>query len=109
MLKVSEILRVKGNTLYTATSDTLVLQAIETMSEQDIGSLVIMDRGELMRMVTFRELIRLLHAKQGNTGENTVRGIMNDAPLSRSEEHTSELQSLMRTSYAVFCLKKKKT
>src|SRR3546814_1349914 len=32
-----------------------------------------------------------------------------DTPLSsRSEEHTSELQSLMRISYAVFCLKKKK-
>src|SRR3546814_3877536 len=30
------------------------------------------------------------------------------SPLSRSEEHTSELQSLMRISYAVFCLKKKK-
>src|SRR3546814_6051221 len=30
-------------------------------------------------------------------------------PLQRSEEHTSELQSLMRISYAVFCLKKKKT
>src|SRR3546814_9719270 len=30
-----------------------------------------------------------------------------DAPGVRSEEHTSELQSLMRTSYAVFCLKKK--
>src|SRR3546814_2671997 len=29
------------------------------------------------------------------------------APLGRSEEHTSELQSLMRISYAVFCLKKK--
>src|SRR3546814_4742922 len=29
------------------------------------------------------------------------------APLARSEEHTSELQSLMRTSYAVFCLTKK--
>src|SRR3546814_4217980 len=29
--------------------------------------------------------------------------------VGRSEEHTSELQSLMRTSYAVFCLKKKKT
>src|SRR3546814_5999039 len=29
--------------------------------------------------------------------------------VSRSEEHTSELQSLMRISYAVFCLKKKKT
>src|SRR3546814_6134191 len=30
-------------------------------------------------------------------------------PTNRSEEHTSELQSLMRNSYAVFCLKKKKT
>src|SRR3546814_6025340 len=30
-----------------------------------------------------------------------------DPPPARSEEHTSELQSLMRTSYAVFCLKKK--
>src|SRR3546814_5065801 len=34
---------------------------------------------------------------------NTVRGNV------RSEEHTSELQSLMRISYAVFCLKKKNT
>src|SRR3546814_9761494 len=31
-----------------------------------------------------------------------------DCPAHRSEEHTSELQSLMRISYAVFCLKKKK-
>src|SRR3546814_4895083 len=31
-----------------------------------------------------------------------------DSETSRSEEHTSELQSLMRISYAVFCLKKKK-
>src|SRR3546814_9419804 len=31
-----------------------------------------------------------------------------DVPTLRSEEHTSELQSLMRISYAVFCLKKKK-
>src|SRR3546814_3979559 len=32
-----------------------------------------------------------------------------DVIAARSEEHTSELQSLMRSSYAVFCLKKKKT
>src|SRR3546814_8835492 len=36
-------------------------------------------------------------------GENEVREVQN-----RSEEHTSELQSLMRVSYAVFCLHKKK-
>src|SRR3546814_4505722 len=33
---------------------------------------------------------------------------MTRPPMNRSEEHTSELQSLMRISYAVFCLKKKK-
>src|SRR3546814_8999459 len=35
--------------------------------------------------------------------------INSDEETGRSEEHTSELQSLMRISYAVFCLKKKKT
>src|SRR3546814_1119245 len=35
--------------------------------------------------------------------------ILNDGTLGRSEENTSELQSLMRLSYAVFCLKKKTT
>src|SRR3546814_8231355 len=39
-------------------------------------------------------------------GGSFVYGSAN--PLARSEEHTSELQSLMRISYAVFCLKKKK-
>src|SRR3546814_5598279 len=35
-------------------------------------------------------------------------GLRAEPPADRSEEHTSELQSLMRISYAVFCLKKKK-
>src|SRR3546814_9473694 len=35
--------------------------------------------------------------------------VPSQAAIARSEEHTSELQSLMRISYAVFCLKKKKT
>src|SRR3546814_6755464 len=37
-----------------------------------------------------------------------TRGVRGNLPADRSEEHTSELQSLMRISYAVFCLKKKK-
>src|SRR3546814_7045679 len=47
------------------------------------------------------------------SGERTMKVAMSAMPTSppswRSEEHTSELQSLMRISYAVFCLKKKKT
>src|SRR3546814_6715314 len=44
------------------------------------------------------------------TGAGTDRGgHLDDLAAQRSEEHTSELQSLMRISYAVFCLKTKKT
>src|SRR3546814_10481544 len=45
-----------------------------------------------------------LHAHQQRSPSRS-----GEPALPRSEEHTSELQSLMRTSYAVFCLKKKKT
>src|SRR3546814_9407672 len=43
-------------------------------------------------------------------GTHHVSGIIGQSPIgrNRSDEHTSELQSLMRISYAVFCLKKKK-
>src|SRR3546814_10077932 len=40
---------------------------------------------------------------------DVVKAVATDTAIKRSEEHTSELQSLMRISYAVFCLKKKKT
>src|SRR3546814_9513011 len=40
--------------------------------------------------------------------QQVARGIGLDNRIGRSEEHTSELQSLMRNSYAVFCLKKQK-
>jgi CBS domain-containing protein len=101
MLKVSEILRVKGNTLYTATPDMPIIQALETMSEQDIGSLVIMDHGQLAGMLTFREIIRHLHANNGNTGANTIRSIMDDAPVSVTPNTgAEEVQRLMLDKHA---------
>src|SRR3546814_5416439 len=48
--------------------------------------------------------IRRLAHRRNNPGAGAAAG----AGVLRSEEHTSELQSLMRISYAVFCLKKKK-
>src|SRR3546814_9151237 len=44
---------------------------------------------------------------KGLSGGRTIVRPTVSSPLVRSEEHTSELQSLMRISYAVFCLKKK--
>src|SRR3546814_8518595 len=46
---------------------------------------------------------------QGIDPKEFIEASQNNDTLIRSEEHTSELQSLMRISYAVFCLKKKKS
>src|SRR3546814_3754584 len=52
----------------------------------------------------------IARARDRDSGKYKFRSLGEYADLSakRSEEHTSELQSLMRISYAVFCLKKKK-
>ncbi|MFA7624909.1 MAG: CBS domain-containing protein [Pusillimonas sp.] len=101
MLKVSEILRVKGNTLYTALPDTTINQALETMAEQDIGSLVIMEHGELVGMLTFREIIRHLTKNGGVIGDYTIRSVMDDAPVSVTPNTSAdEVQRLMLDKHA---------
>ena len=96
MLKVSEILRVKGNTLFTGTPDMSVTDAIRTMSEHDIGSLVIMEHGSLVGMLTFREIIRMLDDGNGVIGDATIRAVMDDAPVSVTPNTlANEVQRLM--------------
>src|SRR3546814_9063105 len=65
--------------------------------------------GDVVRLGAIVEQDRLdaqLRRRRGHRLEQ--RGAKGQQPV-RSEEHTSELQSLMRISYAVFCLKKKTT
>src|SRR3546814_6100286 len=59
---------------------------------------------------TCRRPVRRLYPGKGKPREERVEyHRLATCAASRSEEHTSELQSLMRISYAVFCLTKKKT
>src|SRR3546814_9482851 len=52
--------------------------------------------------------LRKISTTQSNSSKCKHQPSINHRDRSRSEEHTSELQSLMRISYAVFCLKKKR-
>src|SRR3546814_4637759 len=63
--------------------------------------LVVMRQRRLERTIIGRSLVLLLRALEG------LEFDFGKGCADRSEEHTSELQSLMRISYAVFCLKKK--
>lgn len=81
-MKVSDILRVKGGTLYTASPGDSLQMAVETMAHFDIGSLAVMDRGELVGMLTFREVIHNLAKNGGVLGTHVVRDVMDAGPLS---------------------------
>lgn len=80
-MRVADILRVKGNALFTVTPDTPLAHAVTLMAEQDIGSVVVMEHGELVGMLTFREVIDRLRANAGAIGDIRVRKVMDDAPL----------------------------
>lgn len=101
MIKVSEILRVKGDALYTVSPDTPVTQVVDTMSVHDIGSLVVMEFGELVGMLTFREIIRHLQNNAGALGHSTIRSIMDDAPVTVSPNtEVNEVRRLMLDKHA---------
>jgi CBS domain-containing protein len=80
-MKVSDILRVKGHTLFTTTPGAALWHAVQTMAQNDIGSVVVMDQGRLAGMLTFREVLRTLHANNGAVGNATVGEVMDMQPL----------------------------
>lgn len=100
-LKVSEILKVKGDILYTVTPDTPLSEAANTMAEKDMGSLVVMEFGELVGMLTFREVMKALHENNGSIGTNTVRKHMDDHPITITPEtEVDEVRRLMLERHA---------
>ncbi len=80
-MKVSEILKVKGSVLFTVTPDSPILDAVNAMAEKDIGSLVVMEAGNLIGMLTFREVLSTLHANGGAVGDGSVREHMDRQPI----------------------------
>lgn len=100
-MKVSDILRVKGNTLYTIPPEQPLAEAVGTMAEFDIGSLVVMDHGELTGMLTFREVIAAIVKNGGSVGNIGVRAVMDDAPLTCTPEtEIDEVRRMMLGRHA---------
>jgi CBS domain-containing protein len=100
-MKVSDILRVKGNTLYTASPDEPLSRAIDLMAEKDIGSLVVMDHGDLVGMLTFREVIQCIVANKHVVGSTLVRTAMDDHPLTCTlETELDEVRRMMLDRHA---------
>src|SRR4030088_2803316 len=78
---VSEILRIKGNALFTAPPHGTVLDAVNVMAQHDIGSLVVMDHGRMVGMLTFSEVLQALAKRNGQLGDLKVSDIQGSDPL----------------------------
>ena len=100
-MKVSDILQVKGNTLYTAQPDMPLACALKTMAERDIGSLVVMEHGDLVGMLTFREVINAVVKNGGTVGPTLVRSVMDDHPLTCTPDtDMNEVRRMMLERHA---------
>ena len=100
-MKVSDILRVKGNVLYTISPDMPLAEAAATMAERDIGSLVVMEFGDLVGMLTFREVIAATVRNGGAFNTSLVRGVMDDHPLTCTPEtEIDEVRRMMLGRHA---------
>jgi CBS domain-containing protein len=101
-MKVSDILRVKsGGTLFTIDPMEPLASAVATMAEKDMGSLLVMEHGDLVGLLTFREVIQALHRGGGALGETTVRSAMDDHPLTCSPDtELDEVRRMMLESHA---------
>lgn len=103
-MKVKEVLKVKGNTLFTVTPESPLSEGVVVMAEHDIGSLVVMDHGRLAGMLTFREVIRVLAKRQSEdrsgptppVSEFSVNEVMHKDPFVVSPEmDVNELRAEM--------------
>ncbi|MDB5856025.1 MAG: hypothetical protein JWR22_4066 [Herminiimonas sp.] len=100
-MKVSEILQVKGNILYTVTPGTPMLEAVDTMVDKDIGSLVVMEFGELIGMLTFREVMKTIRGRRGAIGEDSVGEHMDDHPITITPDtDINDVRRLMLEKHA---------
>ncbi|OLE19321.1 MAG: hypothetical protein AUG50_04090 [Betaproteobacteria bacterium 13_1_20CM_3_63_8] len=94
-MQVKEILRVKGNRLISTEPSGRVVDAVHTMAKENLGSLVVMDQGRMVGMLTFHELLRELARRNGTLGELRVNDIMEHDPVTATPD--MEVNDLRRT------------
>jgi CBS domain-containing protein len=85
-MQVKEILRVKGNRLLSIEPSGRAVDAVSTMAKENLGSLVVLDEGRMVGMLTFHELLRAIAARAGSLGDVKVSEIMVRNPVTAAPD-----------------------
>lgn len=100
-MQVKEILRVKGNRLLSVEPAGRASDAVRTMAEQNLGSLVVLEQGRMVGMLTFHELLGALAQRNGALGETRVAEIMvKDPVVATPDMEVNDLRRIMLSSGA---------
>ena len=94
-MQVKEILRVKGNRLLSIEPGGRAVDAVRTMTEQNLGSLVVIEQERMTGILTFHELLGALAKRGGSLGDTKVSEIMDREPVTTTPE--MEVNDLRRT------------
>lgn len=95
-MQVRGILSVKGKVLFTIPSDKTLADAVAIMDEQDVGSLACFEKGRMVGMLTFREILRELNALGPHWGSARVADAMvRDPVIGTPDMEVDALRRLM--------------
>lgn len=93
---VSEILAIKGKVLYTIAPDKHIAEAVVIMNEQNVGSLVVFSGGEMVGMLTFREVLLAVQRGGAEWESVSVKEAMLGSPMTAAPNmEMDELRRLM--------------
>lgn len=96
MRKVSDILNRKGASAVAVAPDTKVIEALSIMAEKNIGSILVMDGGEYLGIVTERDYSRKIALKHKSSAEIHVSEIMSaDLPSVKPSDSVEYCMQLM--------------
>jgi CBS domain-containing protein len=80
-MQVKDILKLKGSQIYSIAPEALLPQAVSMMVEHDIGSLLVMEKGRMTGILTFREVLAAVQRHRGVIDEVKVVDVMVPQPV----------------------------
>ena len=93
---IQDILNLKGGTIYEIEPSGRLTSAVELMVRHDVGSLVCVEGGRMIGMLTFREVLKALQSGGGNLAGTEVRAVMVVDPVSGTPDQSiDDLRELM--------------
>jgi CBS domain-containing protein len=97
---VRDIVKMKGSKVFSIAPGGPVSEALSVMVKNDIGSLVVLDEGRLVGMLTFREVLKALEARKGDlAGLRVADAMLGNPACGNPEDSLESLRELMNKDH----------